>query len=321
MQTRPLKVCVIVNPIAGKGRAKMAAETLKLELEESPEIRYEIWQSGEAKEPVRLAQKACLSGFNAVVAVGGDGTLSDVVNGILTAQVAALPKLGVLPAGTGNDFARGARLVTDRITASRQLVKALLSNRYRCVDVLRLKDPTGFDLFAINSVGIGFDAAVARSVKETQVNKTLGHLSYAYSVFHCLRTFKRFPLAISARLSRDTASFNHRFDKCWFAACTNTQRLGGGIRINPDAIPDDGEFDICVGHSVPPVVLVLLLPLAFFGGHRRAQGVAFIRSPEALIDFPAATPVHVDGDPIELNSPLRLSVLPAAIHLLDTTQK
>ncbi|MGB9868198.1 MAG: diacylglycerol/lipid kinase family protein [Bacillota bacterium] len=312
MKTSPTRVCVILNPVAGRGKAKLAAQHLVNELGKFPEVNFELWESTSAGEPLVLARKALTSHFSMVIAVGGDGTVGEVVNGLLQSESPCAPVLGVMPAGTGNDFAIGAGMPATFRESAASLSRAVLGSRTRFADVIEVRDASGKTLFAVNSVGIGFDAAVARAVKSTQLNKVLGRLSYAYCVYKCLSSFRTFPLELTTL----GASSPLRIASCWLVACTNTERLGGGIKINPGASPFDGAYDVCVGHSVPAVKLALLLPLAFAGLHRHFAGVSFLRCASATFFFPAGTPLHIDGDPIDLAPPITLTAVTSRLRLL-----
>lgn len=307
------RVCVILNPVAGRGRAKLAADCLAAELRKLKGIQFEVWESKSAGEPVVLARNASEAGFSAVIAVGGDGTVGEVVNGLVGQDNTPSPVLGIMPAGTGNDFARGVAIPRGFHQSAVSLSRAILLGRTRHVDVMQIRDASGKTLLAVNSVGIGFDAAVARAVKESRVNKLLGQLSYVCCVYRCLLSFRTFPFTVNS----SDGSESLRVHRCWLVACTNTERLGGGIKINPGASPFDGYYDVCIGHSVPAIKLALLLPFAFAGLHGRFAGVNFLKCSSATFSFPPHTPIHVDGDPIDLLPPLTLTILTNRLKLLS----
>jgi diacylglycerol kinase (ATP) len=237
--------------------------------------QWRIVETTAAGSAVALARQAVTEGANVVAAAGGDGTLNEVVNGIVGTGAVC----GLLPLGTGNDFARHIGLKTDLPMA----VQNLFRGTPRAVDLGKAGER-----WFINIAGCGFDALIAE-----RINKGVRHLqgtaAYIVAVCQCLRTLK----AAQLSLVLDGKPLETRALMCSVA---NASSYGGGMRVAPDAQIDDGLFDICLLHDAGRLEFLLAFPRVFKGTHITHPKVTMHRAKEIAIESAPPMPILIDGD-------------------------
>jgi diacylglycerol kinase (ATP) len=285
-----MRTLCIVNRTAGGGRAGRAWDGVAPEL---ARLGAEVAVTGRPGEATEIARRACADGFTHLLAVGGDGTAHEVVNGIERPDVA----LGILPCGTGNDFARSAGLPFNPQAA----VAGLGRDRRRPVDL----GVCGSHRF-LNVAGAGFDAEVARLINEGP-RRSRGALPYVATAVSLAFRYVSDELAISL----DGERWRQR---CLLVAVGNAQAYGGGMRICPRAALDDGLLDICVIAGIGAAHTLALLPQVFVGRHVRDRAVAYRTARSVEIEGPAHVAVHADGEVVG-GLPARFSVEPGACQL------
>jgi diacylglycerol kinase (ATP) len=292
------KITVIVNGAAGGGRgsARLAPHLDRLRDAGTLEVRPTTGPG----HATALAREAAASGSDAVVAAGGDGTLFEVVNGLLPRNGKG-PALGIVPVGTGNSFVRDVDLA-DPAAA----VEAIVRGRTRVVDAILLEDDDRI-LYAINLVSLGFSATVGSLVNRRL--KPLGVPGCAFAVFATLASLR--PFSVSFMLDDQPAL---QRDVTLIAFC-NSRFTGGNMMMAPSADPSDGWLDVITIDPVGRARLLRYFPHIFRGTHLqlpevhcdRARRVSF--APMGLID------VIADGEVLglELRS---LEIVPGAVELL-----
>jgi diacylglycerol kinase (ATP) len=290
----------IVNPAAGRGRCGRLAPAALDKLRAAglePEVR-ETRTPGEA---VALAREAYAKGFRNFIAVGGDGTSFEVVNGLFPAAASeGRAALGFLPLGTGNSFLRD---FTGR--GADWAIEAILEGRRRPCDVLRLNH-VGGSLYFINTLNLGFAADVA--VLTNRRLKRLGELGYLVGVLMCLARLRRRPFPLRADSERDAR-------RCLFLAFSNSKYTGGKMMIAPNASIDSGKIEYVHWGPIGRFGLVRNLPSLFDGSHIRHPLAS--RRAVARIEFEIGKPVDVvvDGEvlTLEVHS---IEVLPSALDVM-----
>jgi diacylglycerol kinase (ATP) len=283
----------IINPSAGKGKYKRIIHAIHKTLSGS-ELRYEISVLQYRGEATSIAKKAA-DGHDIVVAVGGDGTVNEVLNGIIGTQAI----LGIIPAGTGNGFARALGLPLHLEEACQVLVE----EHIREIDVGRVNGRC-----FLGTAGVGFDALISKFAGER-----LGPMRGMWVYFFAgTLTFYRYtPQLISVGIDSRVIEVSPLL-----VAIANTKRYGGRALIAPDARPDDGLFDVCVIQDMSAARLLRHLPKLFTGEHTRLSDVAMYRGRNITIDAPEPIPVHVDGEAIDSRSRIQFTLLPAAMRVL-----
>jgi YegS/Rv2252/BmrU family lipid kinase len=258
-----------------------------------------------------LAQQAALEGYDVLVAVGGDGTANEVLNGLMQARVENSATdsviMGVLSVGRGNDFAFGAGAPADLAAGCR----ALAQGRRRSIDVGRVVGglyPQG--RYFGNGVGIGFDAVVG--FEALKIKHLQGLLLYFVAALKTIFLYYRAPLV---RIEYDGQSFTLR---SLMVSVMNGRRAGGGFLMAPQAEMDDGLFDLCITAQVSrPRILGLML--RFMNGsqavHKAVQTGQTRRIVVTAVE--GALPAHADGETLcTEGQSLSLELLPRQISVI-----
>lgn len=292
----------LVNPVAGHGRCrKLAAEALG-RLRASG-VTVEVVETERAGQGVELAREAYRLGYRRFLAVGGDGTAYEIVNGLFPgAEHGEPPTLAVLPLGTGNSFLRD--FTSER--AEEFATQAILEGRKRPCDVLRLKHREGV-LHFINLLSLGFPADAAAVTNRKF--KRFGHVGYLLGVFTCLVRLARRP-------------FPHRLDDdptadsgpVLFLTFNNSKFTGRTMMIAPQAETGDGLIEYVRWGPIGRLGLIRNLPGLYDGSHVRhplARRRA-VRRVEFFLDAPVDA--MVDGEVVTLHCE-RLDVLPGALNV------
>lgn len=292
---------VIVNPAAGGGRSAKQAGAVIASLREKG-LRADVIASTGPGHAVELAREAYEQGYRRFIAVGGDGTAHEILNGVFAGRnVPPRIALGFLPLGTGNSFLRD--FTKDGAASS---MDALLAGRSRPVDLIRLTHSAG-ETYSFNLISLGFTADVAALTN--RAFKPLGHLGYLLGVFLRVVQLRRRSFALRCD---DDAAWDER--RCLFLAFNNSKFTGGNMLIAPHADPSDGLIEFVRWGPIGRLGLLRTLPKLYDGthiGHPLASRRA-VRSVEFKID--TAIDVMIDGEiaTLELRS---LSILPAAVDV------
>ena len=297
----------IINPAAGGGRRRNQVGAALERLRKSG-LAVETVETSAAGEATRIARQSYARGYRKFIAVGGDGTSYEIVNGLFPDSVSAgdasaAATLGFLPLGTGNSFLR------DFATQSgvEHALQALEARRSRACDVLRLTHKSG-TIYYTNLLSVGFAADVAALRHRRFAG--LGQLGYLFSIFLCL-----------ARLSR--RSFSVRVDgagefdsrPCLFLTFNNSKFTGGTMMIAPDAVTDDGLIEYVRWGPIGRLGLIRNLSTLYDGTHTR-HPLAEQRAVRG-VDFQLEGPVDVmiDGEVLSLECQ-SIDVLPAALRVV-----
>jgi len=290
----------IVNPAAGGGRCgRLAPEALgKLR---AAGFDLEVHETRERGEATGLVRNAYAAGFREFIAVGGDGTAFEIVNGLFPeAAEGGRAALGFLPLGTGNSFLRD---FTDR--GPNFALEAILEHRRRRCDVIRLEHSDG-TLYYINTLNLGFAADVATLTNRRL--KKLGELGYVTGVLVSLARMRRQQFPLRADGQPDAR-------RCLFLAFSNSKYTGGKMMIAPQAAIDSGTIEYVHWGPIGRLGLVRNLPSLFDGTHM-SHPMATRRTAKR-IDFEINGPVNivVDGEALrfEVKS---LEVLPGALDVM-----
>jgi YegS/Rv2252/BmrU family lipid kinase len=266
-------------------------------------VALEVSETRGPGQATALTRAAYARGCRQFIAVGGDGTACEIVNGLFPeAASGERPVLGFLPLGTGNSFLRD---FTDR--GAEYAAEAIVAGRRRACDVLRLSHAAG-ELYFINLLSMGFTADVTAAANRRF--KRLGELGYILSVLLCLARLRRrsFPLRAG-----DDAELDRR--RCLFLSFNNSKFTGGKMMIAPQASTSDGLIEYVRWGPIGRLGLLRNFSALFDGSHiahplaaRRA-----VRQIEFALDAPVD--VMVDGEVLTLDC-RRIEVLPAALDVL-----
>lgn len=296
------KFFAVVNPAAGGGRCGKLAPAA-LERVRQAGIDLEVVETNRPGDATALARNAYSKGFRNFLAVGGDGTAYEIVNGLFpAAETEGRPALGFLPLGTGNSFLRD---FTTR--GVEHTIEALRNGTRRPCDVMRLRHAGG-DIYFINMLNLGFAADVGEVTNRKF--KRWGQAGYILGVF--------------ARLAQlEHLAFPHRMDsagewdrrRCLFLAFGNSKFTGGKMMIAPKADSADGQIEYVRWSPVGRLRLLWMFPRLFTGTH--IEHPLASRAAAQRIDLDLGGPVNVivDGEVMRLNCQ-SVEILPSALDVI-----
>lgn len=294
-------VVVIVNPAAGSGRAVRAAARLRhAALAAGAEMRV----STAPGDVERLAREAAAAGISRIVAVGGEGTVQEVANGLAGAPATAV---GIVPGGNGNDLARALGLPREPLAA----LAVALDCAPRAIDLGMVRSAAGERRF-VAAGGTGFDAGVATRMAGARAWWQRGRLGYLLTTLDELRHHRN--AAVRMTLDGSELAID---GPILFAAFANSAFYGGGMQIAPQALPDDGLLDLCLVGDLSRLEALRQLPGLYRGAHVTHPAVTMRRFRSLRIEGEAA-PVHLDGEP-HGRLPVHVEVLPGALRVAAPT--
>lgn len=304
----------IINPAAGGGRCRDLVAGALARLREAG-ILIETVETSEPGDATRLARAAYRRGTRKFLAVGGDGTSYEIVNGLFPdcqaegklAESQQIPTLGFLPLGTGNSFLRD---FSDPKAADRGLehaMRAIESHQSRACDVMRLTYKGG-ELYYINLLSVGFAADVAALRDRRFLG--FGHAGYLAAIFLSLARLKRrpFPVRVNGH-----GGFDSR--PCLFLTFNNSKFTGGTMMIAPDAVTNDGLIEYVRWGPIGRIGLIRNLATLYDGTHTRHPMAE--RQAVRRVDFQLDGPVDVmvDGEVLSLECQA-IEVLPSALRVV-----
>lgn len=291
------KTLLIVNPTAKHGETGALVPVIERLLQNVPHDLVLTERMGHA-----TALATAAAGYDTVVAVGGDGTVHEVLNGLMGHPEDTRPVLGVLPTGSGNDTRRTLGVPTDLTAAA----MTLATGERRRFDVGACNS-----LYFNNSFAAGLDARVtAKAVEYKVTTKRAGLWLYLTALMHVL--FKElYPHRV--RISWDGEEPVEA--ELLAIAVTNGPTYGGGFFITPDADPADGLFDVCVIAPLNLPNALIRLPFVIFGKHTKMKPVTMSRHTSVTIESDERLPAQIDGE-VLLESRYEISMLPGAIECI-----
>ena len=278
----PRKVKIILNPMADMGNAWTVANDLRPII---TEYGHADW-SGTVypTHATELAKQAGEDGYDMVVAMGGDGTVHEVVNGLMQIPEKQRPILGVVPVGSGNDFAHaiGVPMQSDRALAH------ALKGQPSTVDIGLMTDETGRQEYFDNTVGIGFDAVV--TIRSHKLPVVRGFLMYLTAVIQTI-ILNHEPSTMQITADGETWEQSNLM----IAAC-NGPREGGGFMIAPDAKNDDGIMNYMMIAKCSRAMMFRLVPEVMNGTHGRFDLVKMGTCQKFSIKSERPVYIHADGE-------------------------
>jgi YegS/Rv2252/BmrU family lipid kinase len=306
------KFFIILNPIAGKGKAQKLAPVIERFLK-SRGANFEIARTRYVGHARELAASCPLDENTAVVAAGGDGTCNEVVNGLLSREpkLSQPPLWGILPIGRGNDFASSTN-ISPRIEDA---LETLVSRVYGPLDAGIIRGgyyPEG--RYFVNGVGIGFDTMVG--LEAAKMKHVQSGLAYVFGAVKMAITFPPSP-TLEARWSDEGAEKSQTGDMI-IASIMNGRRMGGSFYMGPDALLADGKLDLCTARHRSRAQVARIIMHYTKGTQDVCGGVTRARSPwYAIKALQGGMTAHADGETICLDGKeLHIECVPAALRLI-----
>jgi YegS/Rv2252/BmrU family lipid kinase len=272
------------------------------------DVHARVLETREPGHGERLAAAAADLGHDRVVAVGGDGTVQEVINGLMSGSAPGTPPpmLGVVPAGSGNDLARSLGLPLAPLEA----LPVALGDRTRPLD-LGLAASDGVERYFHAAGGTGFDAEVAFTMAAKRSRWQRGRAGYFLATLNELRRYRNRELRIRLATPEGARELEGRF---LFVAFANGPFYGGGMQICPDASNHDGMLDVCLVGDISRLGALRELPGIYRGAHVNHPLVELVRVLEMRIEGQPETRVHLDGEPLG-TLPVDVRIRPAALQV------
>jgi YegS/Rv2252/BmrU family lipid kinase len=302
VSTPPIRVCLLVNPAAGGGKAgRTAPEAERVLRGHGLSVRRA--DTRDLAHAQQLARQAAEDG-EIVAVLSGDGAIGAVADTLRSVPGAVI---GVLPGGRGNDLARVLGISQDLS----QACATVANGTPRAIDLgeVRGGSGTGSGRAFVGIASVGFDSDANRIANEAP--SWLGGLVYAYGALRALLSWRPARFQIELDPPGERLSFS-----AYTVGACNSKTYGGGMRAAPDALLDDGLLEVVVLESISKLAfLTKILPRVFSGTHVREPSVHVFRAREVLIEADRPFQMYADGDPIgEL--PLRVSAVPGAVKVI-----
>ena len=292
------KTLFIVNPISGIGRQKrietLLSQNLNLDL-----FDYEVRYTERIHHGTELAREAATKGYDCVVAVGGDGSVNDVVQGLRGSDTV----LGIIPCGSGNGLAHTLKLPLQPWLAIRTL-----NQQYEVtIDSILVSgdDKEQGEYVCVNAAGVGFDAHISRLM---QAAKTRGLTGYTNIVLRAYNNYQssNYTLHVNGRTIERNA---------WIIALQNSSRIGYGMPVAPRASIDDGIIDISIVDKIPLDHVAITAPLALTNHLQLSQHVEMFRTREVTIEGNVDRWVDIDGEGINIGRTVHFVNLPHSVKV------
>ncbi|HEX2920231.1 MAG TPA: diacylglycerol kinase family protein [Bacteroidales bacterium] len=303
---------VIINPNAGKGKGKKDSSRI-LSLLKKAGFTFTPKFTERRGHAIVHTKQGIEEGFRMIIIVGGDGTLNEVVNGIMTNG--ACPSeditIGLIPVGTGNDWGRMFGIPMNYDSA----ISIITKNKTMLHDIGHVRyfeETREKERYFINMAGLGFQSAVVKRSNHQKEKGRGGKLIYLYSLLKTLITYRN----VKSFIKID----NEEIEADIFSVSIGNGRYSGsGMRQNPEAIPDDGLFDISVINNMGKVEVVRSIGLLYDGtilSHPKIDGYR-----GKTIEISSETPVNVDADGETLgHTPACFNIIPRGINIIYHTR-
>ena len=286
------KTVVVVNPISGVGKQKKIESILKENLNQDF-FDYSVRYTEHIHHGTEIAREAAEQGVDCVVAVGGDGSVNDVAQGLKDTGVT----MGIIPCGSGNGLARSLKIPLTPASA----VKLLNQRNEHFIDSIVINDK----YISVNAAGVGFDAYIARLMKAA---KTRGFAAYTNLILREYASYKNntYRLTVDGRTLERSA---------WFIAIANGRQFGYNLSVAPKANLSDGFIDISIIDKIPLDHILITAPMAFMNLLDHSQHAEMFRAKDIVIEGNVHKWVNIDGEGENLGKELHFVNHPQSIKI------
>jgi diacylglycerol kinase (ATP) len=290
-------ITFVVNPAAGQGNGLAAAREAGKRLDDAG-VAHRLWPSTRMEHAATLAEAAAKQG-DVVAAVGGDGLVSRLAS--VMVQVGGI--LGVVPTGRGNDIARGLGIPMKTSEAT----EVLLNGGARRVDLLRVTGRHGLSRFVAGNMYAGMDSLTTARAESIRLLR--GQAQYRYAALRELTTWR--PVRYKLDIDGDLYAYDG-----FACVIASSPYYGAGMPIAPAAVVDDGFADIVMVAHGSKLKMVMGLADLVDGTHVDRPEVTTLRGRSITLEMDRDLPVYADGDPLPLEPPLQIVVVPGALRAL-----
>jgi len=299
---------IIINPAAGRGACGRAVSKVESILKKYG-LDFDLAHTEHPWHAAELAREAAILGYDIVVAVGGDGTVNEVLNGLMQARDTHNDAcaMGVLCIGQGNDFAQGMGIPLDLEMGCR----ALSQDHRRKIDIGKVNgDPCPEGRYFGNGIGIGFDAAA--NLEALKITWLHGFPAYLVAVLKTIFLYYQAPF-VAIEYDEQTIEL-----LALLISVMNGRCMGGGFLMAPESKSDDGLFDLCIVREVSRPRIFSLLPHFLRGTQATQSPISTGRARRVVVTATEGTlPVHLDGEPLCADGRrLEIELLPRQIEII-----
>ena len=297
------QIAFIINPVAGNGKTIESIVHIKSKLDVfKDDIYYEIHLSKYKGDVTDLTRQLCTEGFNEFIAVGGDGTVSELINGLDFSEDSGY-KIGVIPWGTGNDLVKSLHVPHD----INEMLDVIIKNEVKSVDLGMVNNQ-----YFINVASFGIDGQI---IKDTEKLKRIfpGHPAYLLSTLKAGLTFK--PNFVKVIIDGHVYSGN-----MILIAIGNGKYFGGGMNICPNAKLDDDQFDICLVNNVSKLKFMKEIRKVYDGRLGEVEEVIYVRGKELTIEVDGCDyDINIDGNLVG-KTPVKIKIAPYKVKVFCNLQ-
>ena len=286
------KAVIVVNPISGVGKQKKIESLLKENLNQDL-FDYEVRYTERIHHGTEIAREAVDQGYDCVVAVGGDGSVNDVAQGLKDSGVT----MGIIPCGSGNGLARSLKIPLTPAAA----IRLLNQQNEHFIDSIVINEK----YISVNAAGVGFDAYIARLMKAA---KTRGFAAYTNLILREYASYKSNPYRITID--------DHTIERsAWFIAIANGRQFGYNLSVAPKAQLSDGLIDISIIDKIPLDHILITAPMAFMNLLDHSQHAEMFRAKEVVIEGNVHKWVNIDGEGENLGKELHFVNHPSSVKI------
>jgi len=303
---------IILNPTAGNGNGLRLLPQIE-QLFTKYKLSYELVRTGKIGHGIELTRQAVRDGYKAIIAAGGDGTVNEVINGLMQCKLEglALPPLGVLSVGRGTDFA-GSIGIPAELEAG---VQALVDDHRRTIDIGRVMGgiyPEG--RYFGNCVGVGFDAIT--TIEVHKLPRWGGFFGFLVAVLKTVFLYNKAPMATTVY---DEKTLTQR---SLLISIMNGRRLGGSFQMAPNSKPDDGLFDLCIAEQMSSFKVIMMIPHFTRGDQATQPSIKTGQAAHiAITALDGPLPAQTDGEIICVDGThLEVEALPRQLEIICKEQ-
>jgi YegS/Rv2252/BmrU family lipid kinase len=298
----------IVNPNAGNGKGRKDWDRISDILDKN-DIRFNVKTTQRKGHATEFARELIAGGYRKIISIGGDGTLNEIINGIFTQDHCPATEiiLSLIPVGTGNDWGRmfGIPLIYEGA------VQVIKEGKHMLHDIGVIDYFNGEEkakTYFINIAGLGFEAVVVKKTNKQKDNGMSNKAIYFYNLLSSLISHRNTPVDITIDGSTSRA-------KIFSINVGNGRYCGGGMRQTPDALPDDGLFDITVIREMGKIEIIRSLQLLYDGTIMSHPKVDGYRSNNLKVTSDSLLYIEADGESLG-HTPVEFSIIPSAVNII-----
>jgi diacylglycerol kinase (ATP) len=285
----------ILNPISGPNRdPKKIRESIDTIFKGFPSFSYKIIETEYAGHARILAKKCAEESIDCVVAIGGDGTVNEIASGLVGTDTG----LGIIPAGSGNGFARNLSIPLNH----RKAIYHLCNAEKHEIDTAKMNEH-----FFLGVAGIGFDAHISDCFSKVKIRGKWPYFKLSTLEFFKYKT-KQYSIEVDEKCISENA---------FLVSVANSKEYGNGAIIAPKADSADGFLDLCIIHKFPVYYIPILVKHIFFGSINKSRYTTYIKGKNIELNSDKLMISHVDGEPISASEKISISINPKSLYVLS----